>query len=117
MFDPCHEMLYNCIYEIVNTTSSRLQFTWDERKNRVNRKKHGISFETAALVFDDPYHVSIQDRVVGDELRWQTIGMINGVNILIVAHTIFESEDQEVVRIISARKATFQERSIYAQGS
>ena len=44
-----------------------MQFTWDERKNRANQRKHGISFETAALVFDDPYHVSTQDRKVEDE--------------------------------------------------
>lgn len=93
-----------------------MQFTWDERKNRANQTKHGISFETAVLVFDDPYHISTQDREVGGELRWQTIGMVNGTQILVVAHTISESDDEEVVRIISARKATPQERSIYAQG-
>jgi len=94
-----------------------LQFTWYERKNRTNRRKHRISFETAALVFDDPYLVSTQDREVEGELRWQTIGMVKGGQILIVAHTISESEDEELVRIISARKATPKERSIYAQGS
>lgn len=93
-----------------------MQFTWDERKNRANQRKHGISFETAALVFDDPYHVSTQDREVEDEPRWQTIGMIEGIQILVVAHTISESSDEEIIRIISARKATPQERSIYAQG-
>ena len=94
-----------------------MQFTWYERKNRTNRRKHRISFETAALVFDDPYLVSTQDREVEGELRWQTIGMVKGGQILIVAHTISESEDEELVRIISARKATPKERSIYAQGS
>ena len=106
-----------CIYKIVGTRSCRLQFTWDERKNRTNQRKHGISFETAVLVFDDPYHVSTQDRAVEGELRWQTIGMAKGVQILIVAHTISAAEDEETVRIVSARKATPQERSIYAQGS
>jgi uncharacterized protein len=95
-----------------------LQFTWDERKNRANRRKHGISFETAALVFDDPYHLSTQDREVEGELRWQTIGMVQGKQILLVAHTLSElvhEVNEEVIRIISARKATLQERSIYAQ--
>lgn len=91
-----------------------MRFTWDERKNRVNRRKHGISFETATLVFDDPYHLSRQDRDVGGESRWQTIGMVH-TQILLVAHTMSELGDEEVVRIISARKATPQERSIYAQ--
>ena len=94
-----------------------MQFTWDERKNRANQRKHRISFETAALVFDDPYHVSAQDREVGGELRWQTIGTVKGIQILMVAHTISESDDEKLVRIISARKATPQERSIYAEGT
>ena len=92
-----------------------MQFTWDERKNRANQRKHGISFETGAMVFDHPYQVSTQDRVIEGELRWQTIGMVKGIQILLVAHTVSESDDEEVIRIISARKATPQERSIYAQ--
>ena len=94
-----------------------MRFTWDERKNRVNRKKHGISFETAVLVFDDPYHISRQDREVDGELRWQTLGMVMGGQILLVAHTVWEAPGEEVVHIISARKATPQERNIYAQES
>ena len=91
-----------------------MEFTWDERKNRVNGQKHGISFETAMLVFDDPYHLTRQDREVEGEPRWQTIGMVNGVHVLTVAHTV--DDDEELVRIFSARKATRRERSIYAQG-
>ena len=94
-----------------------MQFTWDERKNRANKQKHGISFETAVLVFDDPYHLSRQDREVDSEPRWQTIGMVNGVYVLLVTHSVNETEDEETIRIISARKATPQERRIYAQGS
>ena len=96
-----------------------MQFTWDERKDRANQRKHGISFETAVLVFDDPHHLSAQDREVEGELRWQTLGVVLGKQILLVAHTLSESVnegDEEVIRIISARKATPQERSIYAQG-
>ena len=77
-----------------------MQFTWDERKNRANQRKHGISFETATLVFDDPFHVSTQEREVEGELRWQTIGMVNGIQILMVAHTLSEFEDEELVRVI-----------------
>lgn len=92
-----------------------MEFTWDERKNRVNQQKHGISFETAILVFDDPYHLTRQDREVEGEPRWQTIGMVSGIHVLLVAHTV--SEDDEVIRILSARKATRSERSIYAQSN
>lgn len=91
-----------------------MEFTWDERKNRANQKKHRISFKTAVLVFDDPFQVSVQDREVDGEARWQTIGMVRGVHVLLVAHTV--DERTEVVRILSARKATRRERSIYAQG-
>jgi uncharacterized DUF497 family protein len=47
-----------------------MEFTWDEQKNRANRQKHGISFENAMLVFDDPYHLTSQDREVDGEPRW-----------------------------------------------
>jgi uncharacterized DUF497 family protein len=92
-----------------------LRFTWDKEKNRINKRKHGISFETARLVFDHPYHVSLQDREVQGELRWQTVGMVKGIQILLVAHTVSELGREEVIHIISARKATPQERDIYAQ--
>ena len=91
-----------------------MEFTWDERKNRVNRRKHRVSFETAILVFDDPLHVSTQDREVDGEARWQTIGMVPGAQVLMIAHTV--DEDEKVIRILSARKATPSERCTYAQG-
>lgn len=90
-----------------------MEFAWDERKNRSNKQKHGVSFETASLVFDDPYHLTRQDREVDGEARWQTIGMVNGTHVLLVAHTV--PEDDELIRILSARKATRHERRIYAQ--
>jgi uncharacterized DUF497 family protein len=91
-----------------------VEFACDERKSRLNKQKHGISFDLAVLVFEDPFHVSRQDREVEGEARWQTIGMVRGVQILLVAHTL--EEDNNLVRIISARKATPQESRIYAQG-
>jgi uncharacterized DUF497 family protein len=89
-----------------------MRFEWDEVKNRLNFEKHKISFDTARLVFDDPYARSIQDRVVEGEERWQTVGMIKGL-IVLVAHTYREESEEEVIRIISARKATPAERRIY----
>jgi uncharacterized protein len=90
-----------------------VEFTWDRRKNRTNERKHGISFETATLVFDDPFHLSVQEREVEGEARWQTIGMANTV-VLLVAHTVDGGGN---IRIISARKATRRERGIYAEGN
>jgi uncharacterized DUF497 family protein len=79
------------------------------------QQKHGISFETAMLVFDDPYHLTSQDLEVDGEPRWQTIGMVNGIQMILVAHTV--DEDDDLVRILSARKATPRERNIYGQGT
>ncbi len=87
-------------------------FEWDERKAQANIKKHGISFTQAAKVFEDQFAVSIQDRVENNEQRWQTIGVVDGVKLLLVAHTLKLAE-VEIVRIISARKATNQERKLY----
>ena len=90
-----------------------MRIVWDEAKNRANRSMHGISFETARLVFDDPLHVSLSDRSEHGEERWTTIGMVAGVVILLVVHTYGERNGEEIVRIISARKATKSERRRY----
>ena len=90
-----------------------MRFTWDPRKDAANRRKHGIGFELARRVFDDPSHISIQDRHEGGEERWQTIGLIGPVAIFMIAHTYEEDDGEEVVRIISARKATKAERRQY----
>lgn len=92
------------------------RFTWDELKDRSNRRKHGISFETATRVFLDPLHISIQDRVVEGEERWQTIGMVDGMLVILVAYTVIDG-DEELIRIISARKATRQERIEYEEAN
>ena len=89
-----------------------MRFEWDEAKNRQNLAKHGINLETAALVFEDPYVLSDPDRVVDDEERWQTIGTI-GVLIVLVAHLWWDEDGEEVIRLISARKASSAERKAY----
>ena len=88
-------------------------FEWDEDKNKLNQRKHGIDFDTAKLVFNDPLHISIQDRHKEGEERWQTMGNVEGITILLVAHTITDTKNGEVIRIISARKATKRERRHY----
>lgn len=64
------------------------------------------------MVFDDPHALSEQDCVVDDEERWQTIGTI-GVLVVLVAHTWREEDGQEVMRLISARKASSAEKRPY----
>ena len=92
-----------------------MRFIWDVNKNRRNRAKHKISFETASLVFDDPRAISIVERVEDGEERWQTLGLAAGIVVLLVAHTYFEEGGEEVIRIISARKATPRERKVYEE--
>jgi len=88
---------------------------WDETKNEVNRTKHGIDFETAQLVFDDPCCVTFVERVTEGEVRWHAIGSIESLIVLVVAHTYREEASDEVVRIISPRLATRREKRLYAQ--
>ncbi|HKF46693.1 MAG TPA: BrnT family toxin [Terracidiphilus sp.] len=89
------------------------RFSWDERKNRANLRKHQVSFEAAALVFDDPHAIFEQDREVDDEARWQAIGRVEGQVLLLVAHAYEEDDGEETIRIISARRAEPEEHEIY----
>lgn len=92
-----------------------MRFEWDENKNQSNRAKHGLSFETALLVFDDPFALSEQDRFENGEERWSTIGLVDAVLLVFVAHTYrFDAElQEESFRIISARRATREEVKRY----
>lgn len=95
-----------------------MRFVWDLAKAESNHRKHGVRFEDAVQVFFDPLHLTVQDRVEGGEYRWQTIGQVGGAAVLLVAHTVTEDgpEPVEVIRIISVRRATPQERKRYANG-
>jgi uncharacterized protein len=92
-----------------------MRFEWDEVKSDRNLAKHRISFETASLVFEDPYVLVRKDRVVEGEERWQALGLIGGAVIVLVAHTYREEDGEEVVRIIFARKAAVPERKEYEE--
>ena len=81
-----------------------IKFEWDENKNQTNQKKHGISFEEAKEVFFDPEHSK------GEE-RFLIIGLIQKEKICIVSHCYRDKEN--TIRIISARKATKNEKKIY----
>jgi uncharacterized protein len=86
---------------------------WDERKNRINKRKHGVSFELAYLVFDDPDAVTAEDHVDDNgELRYQTVGLVAGL-LLFVAHVYRVINGEEMPWLISARKAVHHEEKIY----
>lgn len=93
-----------------------LRFEWDLVKAPGNRRKHGVSFEDAMEVFDDPHALFEQERIdETGEVRWQALGLAGGVAVLLVAHTVREESGNEVVRLISARRTTRKERERYEQ--
>jgi uncharacterized protein len=88
-------------------------FEWDPAKARSNQRKHGISFELAQHAFSDPDAFWAPDRVQGGEERWQTLGLVGRVLLLFVAHTVRNDGPDEIIRIISARRADRKERKRY----
>ena len=88
-------------------------FTWDPRKAAENLKRHGIDFREAATVLDDTLSTTFPDAEHSSlEPRFLTIGVSRRRRLLVVAHT----EEGEMVRIISARRATRHERRFYEEG-
>jgi uncharacterized protein len=86
-------------------------FEWDDIKNRSNIAKHGISFDFACRIFDGAVLTRADDRNDYGELREVSIGIVDGLAILAVAHT----DRQGITRIISARPATRKERQRYGE--
>jgi uncharacterized protein len=84
------------------------KFEWDEAKNASNLAKHGISFKEAAAIFEGPAF-TLADEGSSDEVRERSYGLINGITVICVIHT----ERGEATRIISARKATRNERELF----
>lgn len=94
-----------------------MNWIWDPDKNRENRQKHRLSFETAQLVFDDPLARTREDPFPHEQ-RWQTVGLVGSMTLFVV-HTRAEFDfvsGEETGRIVSARKATRQERNAYEEG-
>ena len=88
-----------------------MKFEWDENKNLLNIRKHGISFYDAAYVFSDPFALSIPDDEHSEtEERWLILGKNLNQRLLLVVHTL---RHNNIIRIISARKATANEATTY----
>jgi len=68
-----------------------MRFEWDEDKNRRNLRKHDVRFETATLVFGDPYAITQRDFAFEDDERWITVGAIGRGSILLVVHVLSET--------------------------
>lgn len=109
----------SCMHDYVNTGYVVI-FEWDDDKATTNLLKHGVAFELAEEVWDDPAHIIVFDRHENNEERWHAIGLVRAVLILAVVHTYpanWETDEnregEEQVRIVSARKATRDERKRY----
>lgn len=93
-----------------------IRFAWDESKNRLNKKKHRISFEEAKTVFYDENALQFPDPDHSqDEDRFLMLGLSHRLRVLAVCHCF--REDDSIIRIISARKATKKEIERYEEGS
>lgn len=89
-----------------------MRFEWDPEKARTNRIKHGVSFETAMQVWRDPHAIFFVDDHVDGEERWHAIGVVGSATMLLV---VYVERGEDVVRLISARKAVPWERRTYEQ--
>lgn len=91
-----------------------MKFEWSQEKSISNLQKHGVSFEEAREVFDDPFHISKLDaRFDYCEERWITLGATASEKILVVVNMFFDEHGEEIVRIISARRANKSEKEFY----
>lgn len=94
----------------------RYNFEWDPIKAQINASKHGVTFERATGVFNDPMALTVfdEDNSSEDEDRWVTLGQANGHHYLVVVHTYRNRTEEAVtIRLISARPATKHEIKQY----
>jgi hypothetical protein len=90
-----------------------VEFEWDEAKNKENLRRHDVRFETAKLVFDDPFAITVRaDSDEFEEERWITVGS-TGRHLLF--HVVSTWRDESTIRLISARTATTRERKGYEE--
>ena len=95
-----------------NILMENIQFEWDENKNQINKIKHGIGFEEAATVFYDDDAIMFDDPEHSmEEERFLILGITKHENLCIVSHCYRDNDN--IIRIISARKATKNEKQVY----
>lgn len=91
-----------------------MRFEWDINKEKINIQKHGVDFEQASFVFADKFALSrFDDEHSGEEDRWLILGKSSSMVLLLVVHTFRDTDGMEFVRIISARRATSNEKEAY----
>lgn len=93
-----------------------MQFDWDPKKAKANLAKHGVAFEQATKAFDDPFAIELDDDFIGED-RYRIIGYAGAHLLLLVVYTERSgSSGKLVTRLISARRATREERKRYEKG-
>lgn len=94
-----------------------MRFKWDPRKAAINKRVHGVSFEIAQEVFEDPHDIAADNYVIASdgEQRYQVIGMTHSLVLLLVVFVDRSEPGGEIIHIISARKAVGYEESIYEE--
>jgi uncharacterized DUF497 family protein len=90
-----------------------MKFEWDDAKNEENIRKHGIDFRDVIKMFDHPMLIFLDTRLNYGEDRWIGIGLLRDVVAVVV---YLEWEDEETIRIISARRATSHESKEFSKG-
>ncbi|OKY75647.1 MAG: hypothetical protein BM485_07970 [Desulfobulbaceae bacterium DB1] len=94
----------------------KYNFDWDPDKEKLNKEKHGVSFEDAATVFCDPQAFTIFDPDHSQsENRWITLGISQKGKLLVTCHTYKTENGEGVIRIFSSRKATKSEKKQYGE--
>jgi uncharacterized DUF497 family protein len=93
----------------VHSNEEDVHFCWNEEKAAANLEKHGVSFEAASYVFDDPMQLDRADVFAAGEHRSIVVGRVDGVLLTVV----YSSPEEGLFRIISARTATPYERRTY----
>ena len=92
-------------------TENNLRFEWDEEKNKINIKKHGLDFDDASEIFLGPMLVALDEREEYGEDRWIGIGMLKTRTVVV----LYTEREENVIRIISLRKATSDEQKRYEE--
>ena len=100
---------YTCTYTMSTV------FEWDGHKNRVNVRKHGIDFRDPTAIFQQAHTMDADPNWHRGEQRWVAVGWVNNVLCKVVFTLMHEAESFERIRLISARKATAQEKRHYEE--
>ena len=89
-----------------------MKLIWDRHKNEINIEKHGLDFADAYKVFTSPMMVGLDERKEYGEERWIGIGLLESARVVVI---VFTEPEEDIIRVISFRKATTEERKKYEQ--